>query len=99
MSTGHHGTSDDRERINEAMQRLFDQVQGKAKRAYPEGRMSAEDDGELAFAVGIDAKSGTVVLNFGKPVAWMGMGPGDARRLAQMLIEKADALSESQTAR
>jgi hypothetical protein len=91
MSTAHHG--DDRERISNALQRLFEQGQGKAKRAYPDWRMGADDEGELAFAVGTDTRHGTVVLNFNKPVTWMGMTPDDARKLAELLIEKADAMS------
>ena len=96
MSTGHHG--DDRARISDAMKRLFDQGQGAAKREYPDGRMGAHDEGALAFAVGIDERHGAVVLNFNKPVSWMGMGPADAVRLAELLIEKARAVSKSPVA-
>lgn len=92
MSTAHHG--DDRARISDAMKRLFEQGAGTAKREYPDGRMGAHDEGALAFAVGIDERHGTVVLNFNKPVSWMGMGPEDAVRLAALLIEKARAVSK-----
>lgn len=92
MSTAHHG--DDRKQISNVLRRLVEQGKGTAKRAYPEGRMGAGDEGELAFAVGIDEKHGTVVLNFNKPVVWMGMGPEDAVKLAEMLIEKAKMVAK-----
>lgn len=92
MSCSHHG--DDRKQIDEFLKRFVQQETGEAKRAYPEGRMGASDEGELVFAVGIDEKHGTVVLNFNKPVAWMGMGPEDAVRLAELLIEKAKMVSK-----
>lgn len=93
MSTAHHG--DDKGRISEILKRLVAQGDGTAKRAYPEGRMGAHDEGELAFAVGVNEQHGTVVLNFNKPVTWLGMGPEDAVRLAEMLIEKARAISKT----
>lgn len=92
MSTAHHG--DDRARISDVLKRLVEQGEGTAKRAYPKGRMGGDDEGELAFAVGVDEKHGTVVLNFNKPVSWMGMYPQDAMKLAALLIEKARAMSK-----
>lgn len=46
------------------------------------------DESELRLAVGNDG--GKVILAFGTPVAWLGMDPDDARRVAQLLIERAD---------
>ncbi len=98
MSTGHHGQSsggindDGKKRMDDAIKRLIAQGDGAAKRAYPEGRMSADDEGELAFAVGI--QKGNVVLSFNKPVTWMGLGAADAVKLAELLIAKAKEISK-----
>lgn len=92
MSVAHHG--DDKKRLDEFMKRFVQQGEGNASRAYPEGRMGAADEGELVFTVSTDEKHGTVVLNFNKPVSWMGMGPADAVRLAELLIEHAKRISK-----
>lgn len=92
MSASHHG--DDKKKLDEFMRRFVQQGDGAAPRAYPEGRMGAHDEGELVFTVGVNEKHGTVVLSFNKPVAWMGMGPEQAVRLAEMLLEKARAVSK-----
>ena len=97
MSTAHHG-DEPSERVpgplKEILQRLVDQGNRMAKRAYPDGRMGAHDEGALSFAVSVDEKHGTVVIGFNKPVAWMGMSPEDAMALAAKLIEKAKAISK-----
>lgn len=56
---------------------------------YPQGKLSSTDEGEIQFAVGSDPRARKVVIDFGKPVAWLGMDPGDAEVLAQKLIEHA----------
>ena len=58
-----------------------------ATRQFPQGKLAPSDEGELKFAVG--AKDGKVVIEFGKPVAWMGMDAEQAISLAELLIEKA----------
>lgn len=93
MSAAHH-SDEDRKQQEAIFRRLFEQKSGTAKRSYPEGRMGPTDEGELAFAVGIDDRYGTVVVNFNKPVSWMGMSPEDAVKLAQMLIAKARLASK-----
>lgn len=54
---------------------------------FPHGKMNGSDEGGLRFAIGEDG--GNVVLNFGTPVAWLGMPPEQAVALAEMLITKA----------
>jgi hypothetical protein len=91
MSASHHG--DDQERVNEIVKRFVQQGQRTARRAYPEGRIGPHDEGELAFTVSTDTAHGTVVVGFNKPVSWLGMGPADAVRLAEMLISHARRVS------
>lgn len=57
---------------------------------HPNGRLTPTDEGGIRFAVG--ARNGTVVLDFGKPVVWVGMPPSQARQLAEALVRHADAI-------
>lgn len=54
---------------------------------FPDGKMFKHDEGEIAFAVG--HPNGKVVLDFGSPVAWVGMEPMQAIALANSLISHA----------
>jgi len=62
---------------------------------FPEGKLHPSDEGELRFAVG--RKSGNVILDFGKPVAWIGMPPAIARQMAASLIQQAQAVEAGLT--
>jgi len=55
---------------------------------YPRGKLSEDDEGQLTVAFG--TKDGTVVIHFGKPIAWIGLGANDARAWAAKLLELAD---------
>jgi len=50
---------------------------------FPDGKLTPNDEGELAFQVG--ALKGKVILNFGQPVASLGLSPTQARELAKTL--------------
>ena len=52
---------------------------------FPDGKLIDADQGEIAFAVGSDPKTGKVVIEFGKPVAWVGMSAQQASELAESL--------------
>jgi hypothetical protein len=67
--------------------RLLDQMLGQAPRQYPAGRMGADDDGSLSYAVAADKAHGTVIIRFGKPVEWIGLGPSDVENLRDKLTE------------
>jgi hypothetical protein len=56
---------------------------------FPRGKMNTDDEGELQFAVGSDPDKHKVIINFGKPVAWIGISPADAEQIAQSLIKHA----------
>ena len=55
---------------------------------HPRGLLTPTDEGGIRFAVG--SKNGVVVIDFGTPVAWVGMPPGQARALAESLVRHAD---------
>ena len=84
----HHGESSDSE-----LRKLFeDQSLGVRKRAWPNGRLSASDDGETAIMIAADAAKGAVVMRFPKPMEWIAMEPEQAVLIAQNLIKQARAI-------
>ena len=87
MSAEHHGASEEA-----ARNRLLDEFLNRAKPAFPQGKISDHDRGELAFAVALDLSKKAVVIRFAKPVDWIGLGKAEALRLATLLKEKADQL-------
>lgn len=54
---------------------------------FPMGKMHRSDEGQLRIAVG--RERGKVVMRFGCPVAWIGMGPEEAEAIAQSLLHHA----------
>lgn len=61
---------------------------------YPEGKLNEHDEGEIAFAVAADLVHKKVLINFGKPVAFLGMTQKQAIELGAMLIAKAGQLGD-----
>lgn len=59
---------------------------------FPRGRLTEEDEGELQMAVA--HRDGNIVLDFGKPVVWIGSSPKEARQIAALFIKHADAIEE-----
>lgn len=59
------------------------------KREFPRGHAALDDQGELSLKVG--SAGGTVRIDFGKPVRWLGMGATEARGLAELLLQHAEA--------
>lgn len=64
---------------------------------HPQGKVDPSDEGELTLAVAVDYEQAIVRIEFGGPVAWLGLPAGDARAFGQMLIDKADELDRRQT--
>lgn len=61
---------------------------------HPEGKLNEDDEGGLQFAVGRD--KGCVILDFGKPVSWLGMPPDLADDIADLLKKHAQAIREGE---
>jgi hypothetical protein len=55
---------------------------------YPDGKLDESDDGALQMA--ITAEKGRVLVVFGKPIAWIGLEPKDAREMAVLLVKQAE---------
>jgi hypothetical protein len=54
-----------------------------AERKYPEGRLSADDDGELEIRVAV--RNGRIIMSFGKPIDWIGLTVKDAEGMIKSL--------------
>lgn len=55
--------------------------------AYPDGMLTKHDEGSIQFAIG--EKDGKVVMDFGSPVAWIGVTPQQAMDIASALVKSA----------
>lgn len=85
----HHGSDpfDNPER-KETFKKLMDTTAFRgALGDFPEGQLSKSDEGSIQFAIGV--KDGKVVLDFGTPVAWVGMNPQQAMDVAALLVKRA----------
>lgn len=78
------------ETIERLKRSLSDSVFRGATGDFPEGKLTRSDEGAIHFTVG--AKNDKVILQFGTPVAWVGMTPEMAVDLGEMLIQKAAAV-------
>lgn len=88
MSFSHHGDGRSERELAELRKRFLEQVAGTPKREWSQGRMGAEDDGDLAYAMTTDTKRGVIVMRFGKPVEWLGFGIKEAEELRDQLTDR-----------
>ena len=77
----------------EAAKIVIEQQADISRRKWPNGRLSGQDDGQLAFAIAGDSKNEQVSIEFGKPVTWFSMTPQNAIDMAAKLIEVAMKIS------
>lgn len=66
---------------------------------FPLGKLSESDEGELQFGIAADPVKNKVVINFGKPVAWIGFTAEQAEQIAESLLEKARLIRGAQEAK
>lgn len=59
---------------------------------FPDGKISAEDEGELQFGIAHDQDN--VLINFGKPVTWLGLPPNEARAFANLILHHAEQIRD-----
>lgn len=64
---------------------------------FPEGRISAEDEGELSIAIAVDAENNVIRFELGKDVAWLAFPPALAREIGQKLVAKVIDLTHGYT--
>jgi hypothetical protein len=93
----HHGSMPFDEGDPDAIRKLLKEMQKASADyrgpvgAYPDGMLHKSDEGSLQFAIG--GKDGKVVIDFGAPVAWVGMTPQQAIDLAATVIKHARAIA------
>lgn len=73
--------------IPEAIAKIMEDPLIGATGTHPQGKLTPHDEGAIQFAIGV--KDGKVCVDFGTPVKWLGMEPGQALELAQSLIQHA----------
>lgn len=80
-------------KLEDAMRLVFhDREKLGATGRFPLGKLTPEDEGEIQFAVAADPKTKTIILDFGKPVVWLGMPRDDARKLVELILERIKEL-------
>lgn len=57
---------------------------------FPEGKLNKDDEGGLRMA--ITTHKDNVIIDFGKPVHWLGLPKAEATALANMILKKANEL-------
>ncbi len=88
----HHGPNpfdkDEGRRFEELKRAMMDTSSFRgAIGAFPQGKLTKQDEGSIQFAIG--EKDGKVVLDFGTPVAWIGMTPQEACDIASALFRRS----------
>ncbi len=92
----HHGTDpfDEPERLEklEALKKkLLDTAAFRGSLGdFPEGQLTKMDEGAIQFAIG--EKDGKVVIDFGKPVVWIGFDRAQALEISDTLRKHAERL-------
>lgn len=56
---------------------------------YPDSSIDKTDEGEIIFS--LSSHRGKVIVNFGKPVSWLGLDARQAGALAAALIQHANS--------
>jgi len=91
----HHSSTPDPEmtgKLREAFSGLDDiqDVLGATGR-FPGGQLTELDEGEITFRIAF--VSGKVVLDWGKPITWVGMSTEQAKDLARDLMKYANPVT------
>lgn len=57
---------------------------------FPMGKLVEKDEGEIR--IGIKSFNDKIVIEFGKPIHWIGFSPEQARQVAESLIKHASGI-------
>jgi hypothetical protein len=58
---------------------------------FPQGKLDDTDEGALKIGIAYDKLDGIIRVEFGKPIAWLGLPPPEAVGLARLLLRHAGA--------
>lgn len=67
----------------------IDKLRLGATGKIPQGMLTPQDEGEIKFAVGLSMDKKRIVINFGKPVRWVGMNRNQAIDVGKAIIKTA----------
>lgn len=62
---------------------------------YPRGKLNEHDEGQTSMAIAADNKKGVVIVQFFKPIAWLGLPKQQALELSELLKSKANELIDA----
>jgi hypothetical protein len=54
---------------------------------FPRGKLNADDDGAIQTRIGVQDK--TLIIDFGKPVVWIGLDKQGAIDFANTILKRA----------
>lgn len=80
--------ADQSERINELLKNDTTANKLGATGNFPDGKVNESDEGEIM--VGITSIEDRVILNFGKPVHWIGFTKGQAKQISESLLKHSE---------
>lgn len=83
MSISHHSAEE-----QAALERYVEEIMGKARVNHPEGRIHDHDEGETAYMIAADKAQGVVIIQFTKPMRWIGLPKKEATHLRDALTAK-----------
>jgi hypothetical protein len=90
----HHSSNENDDEMYASIRAALAKQMDEAKEAigptgrFPLGKLTRSDEGGIKMAVA--SVGSKIVIDFGKPVAWVGLTAIEARGLAELLIKHAD---------
>jgi hypothetical protein len=84
MTGKHHG----KESQSELIKRFVEQLGGNYEKQFPDGKISDDDEGDLAFAIAADPRRQLIIIRFAQPTHWFAMGPEQAEQVIGHLNDK-----------
>lgn len=79
----HHGLDLPNIMLNDALINKFG-----ATGLFPKGKIDRLDEGEIRFGIAADHKNNVILINFGKPVTWLGLTADEAIEISNSLRDK-----------
>lgn len=58
---------------------------------FPRGKFSEDDEGALQLGIGV--KDRTLIIDFGKPVVWIGLDYDTAVQFAETILRRAKEIA------
>lgn len=88
-----HHESNESDEIRKLMEKARQENKFGPTGNFPDGKLTSNDEGEINFGVAV--YKGKVIVNFGKPIASLGLSPEEARDLALLLRRRANEIDRA----